>query len=98
VLLDYANPAKHSLFVYSYEKVLREECLYNGYQPYGNWFSHQNDLRKTPIFDGSETSMSGNGLYVSHNGSIGGGDAIFLPLEKEVAVSKSAHLKAWLQT
>ncbi|KAF4834635.1 Tyrosinase-like protein orsC [Colletotrichum siamense] len=38
---------------------------------YWNWFSHQDDLRKSPVFDGSETSMGSDGLFVPHNGSIG---------------------------
>ncbi|KAL1611680.1 hypothetical protein SLS59_000399 [Nothophoma quercina] len=69
----------HRLFVYSYEKALREECNYKGYQPYWNWFAYQDDLKKSPVFDGSATSMSGDGSYVFHNGSVGGGGAIFLP-------------------
>ncbi|KAJ4985270.1 FAD-binding domain-containing protein [Stagonosporopsis vannaccii] len=72
----------HRLFVYSYEKALREECNYAGYQPYWNWFSYQNDLKQSPVFDGSATSMSGDGSFVFHNGSVGGAGAIFLPSGK----------------
>lgn len=67
------------MFVYSYEKALREECAYEGYQPYWNWFSYQDNLKKSPVFDGSATSMSGDGSYVFHNGSLGGAGSIFLP-------------------
>ncbi|KAF9699242.1 hypothetical protein EKO04_002830 [Ascochyta lentis] len=69
----------HRLFIYSYEKALREECSYKGHQPYWNWFSYQDDLKKSPVFDGSATSMSGDGSYVFHNGSVGGGGTIYLP-------------------
>ncbi|KAI8167377.1 hypothetical protein K4K49_005289 [Colletotrichum sp. SAR 10_70] len=54
----------------------RSVYLYTGYRRsaeklYWNWFSHQDDLRKSPVFDGSETSMGSDGLFVPHNGSIG---------------------------
>jgi tyrosinase len=69
----------HRYFVYGYEKALREECGYDGYQPYWNWFSYQSNLKQSPLFDGSDTSMGGDGLYVKHNGSVGGGGRIPLP-------------------
>lgn len=46
---------------------------------YWNWLTNQNDLTKHPVFDGSDTSMSGDGSFVQHNGSVGGAGAIFLP-------------------
>lgn len=69
----------HRYYVYGYEKALREECGYTGYQPYWNWFTYQDNLRASPIFDGSDTSMGSDGAYVPHNGSVGGGGRIFLP-------------------
>ncbi|CAN9439131.1 unnamed protein product [Alternaria alternata] len=69
----------HRYFVYGYEKALRDECGYNGSQPYWNWFSHTDDLTKHPVFDGTATSMGGDGLYVKHNGSAGGKGTIALP-------------------
>lgn len=69
----------HRYFVWGYEKALREECGYKGYQPYWNWFAYQDNLKKSPVFDGSETSMGGDGVFVKHNGSVGGAGAIFLP-------------------
>ncbi|KAK7924516.1 hypothetical protein PG985_006570 [Apiospora marii] len=69
----------HRYFVWSYETALREECQYQGYQPYWNWFSYQGNPAKSPVFDGSETSMSGDGAFVAHNGSVGGAGAIILP-------------------
>lgn len=73
---------QHRFFLHSYEKALREECNYTGYQPYWNWFSHQDDLSQSPVFDGSDTSMSGDGAYFAHNGSTGGAGTIFLPSGK----------------
>ncbi|KAK2038065.1 Di-copper centre-containing protein [Colletotrichum somersetense] len=72
----------HRYFVHSYEEALRNECGYKGAQPYWNWMKNQDDLTKSPVFDGSETSLSGNGAYVQHNGSLGGAGAIFLPSGK----------------
>ncbi|KAK8095308.1 hypothetical protein PG999_013330 [Apiospora kogelbergensis] len=69
----------HRYFVWSYETALREECHYQGYQPYWNWFSYQSNPTISPVFDGSDTSMSGDGAFVAHNGSVGGAGAIFLP-------------------
>lgn len=46
---------------------------------YWNWLKNQDDLTKSPVFDGSETSLSGDGAYVKHNGSVSGAGAIILP-------------------
>ncbi|KAI4948928.1 hypothetical protein J4E91_005390 [Alternaria rosae] len=69
----------HRYFVHGYETALREECGYKGYQPYWDWFAHTDDLTKHPVFDGSATSMGGDGEYVKHNGSAGGKGTIALP-------------------
>lgn len=53
----------HRLYVWAYERALREECGYKGYQPYYNWPMWAEDPMKSPIFDGSDTSISGNGEY-----------------------------------
>jgi tyrosinase len=50
-----------------------------GYQPYWNWFTYQDNLRASPIFDGSDTSMGSDGAFVKHNGSVGGAGKVFLP-------------------
>jgi tyrosinase len=57
----------HRWFVYAFEQALRNECGYKGFQPYWNWGRWANDPLNSPIFDGSDTSMSGNGLFVPHN-------------------------------
>lgn len=59
----------HRYFVHTYEKALREECGYDGYQPYLNWGKYALDLGNAPVFDGSDTSMSGNGEYYNYSGS-----------------------------
>lgn len=63
----------HRHYVWTYEKALRDECGYTGYLPYWNWFSYQDDLSKSPVFDGSPTSMGSDGVFVQHNGSTGTG-------------------------
>ncbi|KAF4312431.1 putative tyrosinase central domain protein [Botryosphaeria dothidea] len=57
----------HRYFTWTYEQALRDECGYTGYQPYWNWPKYSDDPRKSPIFDGSETSMSGDGAYQEHS-------------------------------
>ncbi|RFN43635.1 hypothetical protein FIE12Z_12101 [Fusarium flagelliforme] len=68
----------HRYYTWAYEKALQDECGYKGTQPYWNWFETR-DFDKDPLFDGSETSMSGDGEYFKHNGSFGGRGTIHLP-------------------
>ncbi|KAF4778605.1 hypothetical protein HER10_EVM0007635 [Colletotrichum scovillei] len=68
----------HRYFTWAYENALRQECGYNGYQPYWNWLSYREDPSKAPMFDGSETSMSDNGAFKYHNGSTSGG-GVYIP-------------------
>jgi tyrosinase len=63
--------AWHRYYTWSYEQALRNECGYTGYQPYWNWAkTAQTSTEKSPIFDGSDTSMSGNGAYVAGEGNV----------------------------
>lgn len=48
---------------------MRDECGYEDYAPYWNWFTHADDFSASPVFDGSDTSLSGDGAYFPHNGS-----------------------------
>ncbi|KAK4670793.1 hypothetical protein QC764_603730 [Podospora pseudoanserina] len=57
----------HRYFTYAFEQALRSECNYNGYHPYWNWGKYAHNPLNSPVFDGSSTSMSGNGEYVPHN-------------------------------
>ncbi|CAG8972084.1 hypothetical protein HYALB_00004950 [Hymenoscyphus albidus] len=56
----------HRYFTWVYEQALRIECGYNGTQPYWDFGKWAADPEKSPIFDGSDTSMSGNGAKFSH--------------------------------
>ncbi|KAL1835928.1 hypothetical protein VTJ49DRAFT_5858 [Mycothermus thermophilus] len=53
--------AAHRYYIWAYEKALREECGYKGYQPYMNYNRYADDPINSPMFDGSDTSMGGNG-------------------------------------
>ncbi|KAK3943117.1 hypothetical protein QBC46DRAFT_422272 [Diplogelasinospora grovesii] len=56
----------HRYYLWSFERVLKEECGYNGTQPYWDWGRWAQDPEKSPIFDGSDTSLSGNGQKIAH--------------------------------
>ncbi|KAL2264065.1 hypothetical protein VTK26DRAFT_2851 [Humicola hyalothermophila] len=58
----------HRYYIWHYENALRTECNYTGYQPYWNWDRYARDPENSPLFDGSEGSMGGNGEYVPHDG------------------------------
>ncbi|KAJ3543058.1 hypothetical protein NM208_g3782 [Fusarium decemcellulare] len=65
----------HRYFVWQYETALRDECGYMGSQPYWDWTEHNDNFTQHPLFDGSEYSLGGNGLYVPHgiaNGTVPG--------------------------
>ncbi|RDW85203.1 hypothetical protein BP6252_02793 [Coleophoma cylindrospora] len=56
----------HRQFVFLYEKALQQECGYKGTQPYWNWALYLDSpykLEESLLFDGSNTSMSNNGVY-----------------------------------
>ncbi|KAI1331101.1 Di-copper centre-containing protein [Xylariaceae sp. FL0255] len=69
----------HRYFTYAYEQALRNECGYTGTQPYWNWLSYRENPRESPLFDGSDTSFSGDGVYVPHNGSVNGAGYVYIP-------------------
>ncbi|KAK4446285.1 hypothetical protein QBC34DRAFT_470052 [Podospora aff. communis PSN243] len=58
----------HRYYIAHYEEALRTECGYKGYQPYWNWGRYAHDPASSPIFNGDEYSMSGNGAPVPHEG------------------------------
>ncbi|KAK6844715.1 tyrosinase central domain containing protein [Apiospora arundinis] len=61
----------HRWFVYLYEKALRDECGYKGYQPYWDWPKYADAPQDSPIFNGDPYSLGGNGEYIpGHNGSV----------------------------
>jgi tyrosinase len=54
----------HRYFIHLFEEDLRETCGYTGAFPYWNWPSTADDLHGSAVFDGSEYSMSGDGVYI----------------------------------
>ncbi|KAF2792362.1 Di-copper centre-containing protein [Melanomma pulvis-pyrius CBS 109.77] len=64
--------AWHRYFVQLFETALREECGYSGYQPYWDWSKYADlPFKSNPLYDGSATSISGNGRYIpDRNGTL----------------------------
>jgi tyrosinase len=88
----------HRYFTWQYEQSLRNECGYKGYQPYWNWAkTAESGLEKSPIFDGSDTSMSGNGEFIPGGGEVNlGGNGLpdfFLPAGTGGGCVKSGPFK-----
>jgi tyrosinase len=54
----------HRYYTWVFEQMLRNECNYKGYQPYHNWSWWAADPKNSPFFDGSKTSLSGDGSYI----------------------------------
>ncbi|KAH7398700.1 hypothetical protein DE146DRAFT_677855 [Phaeosphaeria sp. MPI-PUGE-AT-0046c] len=54
----------HRYYLLAFENTLRDECGYTGYQPYYNWAWWAEDPKASPLFDGSDTSISGDGTYI----------------------------------
>lgn len=54
----------HRYYIWTFEQMLRNECGYKGYLPYINWALLAEDPKSSPVFDGSSTSLSGDGEYV----------------------------------
>ncbi|CAK7234105.1 hypothetical protein SCUCBS95973_008822 [Sporothrix curviconia] len=51
----------HKYFVWLFEKALRDECGYTGYQPYMNYDRYAEDPGNSPLLNGNASSMGGNG-------------------------------------
>ncbi|KAL1626138.1 hypothetical protein SLS54_002972 [Diplodia seriata] len=61
----------HRWYIWEYEQALRNECGYIGRQPYWDWTkTAETGLENSPIFDGSATSLGGNGEYVHQTGEV----------------------------
>ncbi|KAK1539956.1 tyrosinase central domain-containing protein [Colletotrichum costaricense] len=58
----------HRYFTWTYEENLRNVCGYTGTFPYWEWGFDVEDPAKSPVFDGSETSMGSNGAAIEHEG------------------------------
>lgn len=73
----------HRYYVWLYEKALRDECGYQGAQPYWDWTLSYQDPRNATVFDGSPWSMGSNGAYVPNRDpiviNIPGGPSVPIP-------------------
>ncbi|KAK3367888.1 hypothetical protein B0H63DRAFT_87371 [Podospora didyma] len=58
----------HRYYLWHYENALRTECGYTGFQPYWNWDRYAKDPVSSPLFNGNESSMGGNGAPSTYNG------------------------------
>ncbi|KAF2755872.1 Di-copper centre-containing protein [Pseudovirgaria hyperparasitica] len=56
----------HRGFLHVWERALREECSYTGYQPYWDIPRWENDIAGSALFDGSSTSLGGNGEHLAN--------------------------------
>jgi len=69
----------HRVFIHLYEQALQQECNYTGTQPYWNWALYTNSLTSSPLFDGSPSSLSGDGASVTNASDIILGPNVTLP-------------------
>ncbi|KAL8383595.1 hypothetical protein RB595_010677 [Gaeumannomyces hyphopodioides] len=60
----------HRYYTWAYETALRTECGFTGTQPYWDYGRWAQDPEKSPIFDGSDTSLSGNGKKIAHKANM----------------------------
>ncbi|KAI3392839.1 hypothetical protein diail_5153 [Diaporthe ilicicola] len=57
----------HRWFIWEHEQALRNECGYDGALPYWDWArTAESGLAASPIFDGSATSLSGDGAPMNY--------------------------------
>jgi tyrosinase len=54
----------HQYYLSVYENALLDECGYKGYKAYNDWSLWTDDPYKSPLIDGSDTILSGNGSFV----------------------------------
>ncbi|KAK4460922.1 hypothetical protein QBC42DRAFT_100129 [Cladorrhinum samala] len=71
----------HRYYTWLYEKALQDECGYQGSQPYWNWgLTAIQGMENSAIFDGSDTSLSGNGAFIPNKPDLILGASAGLPL------------------
>lgn len=58
-------------------------------EKYWNWFTYTDNPAKSPLFDGSETSLGSDGQFLKHNGTKAGSGLIFIPSGKGGGCLKS---------
>ncbi|KAL0930469.1 tyrosinase central domain-containing protein [Colletotrichum truncatum] len=54
----------HRYYVYTYEEAFRTKCGYKGTFPYWEWGLDAHNMSASPLFDGSETSLGGDGEFI----------------------------------
>ncbi|KAH7088058.1 hypothetical protein FB567DRAFT_494149 [Paraphoma chrysanthemicola] len=59
----------HRYYTWAFEQMLRNECSYKDDFPYYNWAWWAEDPKSSPFFDGSETSLSGDGAFIAGRNS-----------------------------
>ncbi|RGP65856.1 tyrosinase [Fusarium sporotrichioides] len=70
----------HRYYTWLYEEALRNECGYKGTQPYWDWsLTAISGLNKSSLFDGSDTSLSGDGESIGETRDIVLGASSGLP-------------------
>ncbi|CAG8304278.1 unnamed protein product [Penicillium salamii] len=74
----------HRWFIHEFESALRSECAYTGDYPYWDWGADTDDMENSEVFDGSETSLSGNGAW--------------MPTEMDIKVPVGNYTPAYLPT
>ncbi|KAF2026530.1 Di-copper centre-containing protein [Setomelanomma holmii] len=79
----------HRYLIHLWEETLRDQCGYSGALPYWNWFKYKDNLWDSPPFDGSVTSLGGDGDFFAHNGSLTGAGQVYLPSGKGGGCVKS---------
>lgn len=52
----------HREFIHLFEQALQQQCGYTGSLPYWNWPLWASSLSTSPLFDGSASSLSGDGF------------------------------------
>ncbi|KAI1842959.1 hypothetical protein JX266_010812 [Neoarthrinium moseri] len=62
----------HRYYIHTFEQRLRNLCGFKGTMPYWEWGLDCADMDKSPLFDGSDTSLGGNGEKVRGGQSPGG--------------------------
>jgi tyrosinase len=67
----------HRHFLHLFQKALIEECGFKGAVPYWNWPWWADDLAASPLFDGTEHSIGGDGYWNASMPPIRNGDYTF---------------------
>jgi tyrosinase len=67
----------HRHFLYLFQNALTEECGFKGAIPYWNWPWWADDLAGSPLFDGSSTSIGGDGYWNASAPAVQNGNYTF---------------------